>query len=85
LEATAHMDTPEVKRAHKVLAWRAEELRQRAERLRQGKIKGNPKPLAEKLRRAKPEKLAAVRAQAQATLDAVAAEVTRRKEEAAAL
>lgn len=43
------------------------------------------KPLAEKLRRAKPEKLAAVRAQAQATLDAVAAEVTRRKEEAAAL
>lgn len=43
------------------------------------------KPLAEKLRKAKPEKLAAVRAAAQATLDAVAAEVTRRKEEAAAL
>ena len=43
------------------------------------------KPLADKLRKAKPEKLAAVRAAAQATLDAVAAEVTRRKEEAAAL
>ena len=41
--------------------------------------------LAEKLRKAKPEKLAAVRAAAQTTLDAVAAEVTRRKEEAAAL
>jgi hypothetical protein len=43
------------------------------------------KPLAEKLRKAKPEKLAAVRNAAQSTLDAVAAEVTRRKEEAAAL